>query len=358
MQYNPNSLWAGHRSAVRRGSGVTGRGAGSWQLAHHRAAHPAPRSFQKKAAPAAVQTPRFQKIASIQLPLAPTTRLLIECKGYKSKVTLGIIRGAVGLRTDLNAFRQLQNETIERRIHGRPRLSNPEHFPYYHVAVASLFGFSLEAQHYAAAHHVELLDYSKLPIIGGLAKEIEALPTNPARLRSGWRQAVKDALSISVPPAINQEDSQILGDDVAASLSRIRKILCRVSASYVATLANGLTVNMLASQPLRLPTRQAKADSTFLARFADDHLSWWLEGEGMRLEFNIPGELLQLWMASGESLQGALKIKQKYMQRIELVGPIVDANNNRVFRHMVGEMDPDFLLQIQRARRLTRRPAN
>ncbi len=64
MQYNPNSLWAGHRSAVRRGSGVTGRGAGSWQLAHHRAPHPAPRSFQKKAAPAAVQTPRFQKIAS------------------------------------------------------------------------------------------------------------------------------------------------------------------------------------------------------------------------------------------------------------------------------------------------------
>jgi len=57
---------------------VTERGAGSWQLAHHRAPHPAPRSFQEKAAPAAVQTPRFQKIASRPFAALGTVAIPVE----------------------------------------------------------------------------------------------------------------------------------------------------------------------------------------------------------------------------------------------------------------------------------------
>ncbi len=80
MQYNPNSLWAGHRSAVRRGSGVTGRAPGAGNLLIIAPLHPAPRSFPKKAAPAAVQTPRFQKIASCGWPkLDPTSDRPTSC---------------------------------------------------------------------------------------------------------------------------------------------------------------------------------------------------------------------------------------------------------------------------------------
>jgi hypothetical protein len=116
-------------------------------------------------------------------------------------------------------------------------------------------------------------------------------------------------------------------------------------------LANGLTVNMLARQPLRLPIRQTQADFSFRVRFGEGgHLSWWVEAEGIRLEFNVPRELLQLWTQTGKSPEGALEIKQRYMDRLELVGPIADANGSTVFRHMVGEMDPNFRQEIERAR--------
>src|SRR3977135_3934436 len=64
MQYNPIFPLGGTqiRSSPRQRSKQ--RGAVSSQLARHCAPHAAPRSFQEKAAPAAVQTPRFQKIAS------------------------------------------------------------------------------------------------------------------------------------------------------------------------------------------------------------------------------------------------------------------------------------------------------
>src|SRR5262249_11696861 len=97
-----------------------------------------------------------------QMAMTPPMRLLIECKGYQKGVGLEVIRSVVGLRLDLNAFRQLTDDELNYRERIKRPSRRPTSFPNYNLAVASLLGFSQPAQAFAATHHIELLDYSDL----------------------------------------------------------------------------------------------------------------------------------------------------------------------------------------------------
>lgn len=51
----------------------------------------------------------------VQTPFYWPTRLLIECKDYKKKVGLDILRSALGLREDINHFRILEKDELKAR---------------------------------------------------------------------------------------------------------------------------------------------------------------------------------------------------------------------------------------------------
>lgn len=292
-------------------------------------------------------------VPPVTLPLSPSTLLVVECKGYRNNVSLDVIRGAVGLRLDLNAFRQLSAESIEHRVKGGRRLV-PEHFPYFHVGVASLYGFSGPAQHYAAAHHVELLDYSKLPLLGTLSDLIEALPE--VRPGPNWRLAVNSLLGGPVPAHVESLEAELalkdLGDPLRAALEPIRSVLSEVRASYVATLASGLTVNMLGRRPLQLQNPLGSSDFTFRAHFTDRTSNTWrLETGNDVLEFAVPSQLLSAWEERGRPLRHAADLKLQHLKRIELVGPVSRPDGSQAFRHIVGELDPSYLEAIAESRR-------
>ena len=100
----------------------------------------------------------------VQTPFYSKTRLLIECKEYRTKIGLNVIRSALGLREDINHFNIVDvNELTERRQQNR-RAVSPIHDRYsYQVAVASLNGFSTQAQKFAAAYRIPLIEFNKLP---------------------------------------------------------------------------------------------------------------------------------------------------------------------------------------------------
>ncbi len=100
----------------------------------------------------------------VQTPFYSRTRLLIECKDYCKKVGLDTIRGALGLREDINHFDIVDmNRLLARRRQNRIGLVYDYERYTYRVAVASLSGFTVQAQEFAASHRIPLLEFDRMP---------------------------------------------------------------------------------------------------------------------------------------------------------------------------------------------------
>ncbi len=101
----------------------------------------------------------------VQTPFYSRTRLLIECKDYTArKVGLNTIRSALGLREDINHFNIVDSkELTARRKKKRDGLTYNFDRYTYQVAVASMSGFSVPGQNFAAAYRIPLIEFDKMP---------------------------------------------------------------------------------------------------------------------------------------------------------------------------------------------------
>ncbi len=100
----------------------------------------------------------------VQTPFYYRTRLLIECKDYVKRVGLNTVRSVLGLREDINHFNNVDiNVLVNRRHQNRQsNIINYERFTYQ-VAIASINGYTLPAQEFAATYRIPLLEFNKMP---------------------------------------------------------------------------------------------------------------------------------------------------------------------------------------------------
>lgn len=100
----------------------------------------------------------------VQTPFYSKTRLLIECKDYRTKISLNVVRSALGLREDINNFNIVDMAELETRRR-QNRRATPSVFDRYsyQVAIAALAGFTAQAQKFAAAYRIPLVEFNKLP---------------------------------------------------------------------------------------------------------------------------------------------------------------------------------------------------
>lgn len=100
----------------------------------------------------------------VQTPFYAPSRLLIECKDQKEPVGLGVLRGVLGLREDINNFDIVDaKELIDRRNNRRRGLTYDYERIFYQVAVASMSRFTVPAQNFAATHRIPLIEFNKMP---------------------------------------------------------------------------------------------------------------------------------------------------------------------------------------------------
>ncbi|NTU58632.1 MAG: hypothetical protein HGB00_06900 [Chlorobiaceae bacterium] len=95
----------------------------------------------------------------IQMPFSYPSRILFECKAYSGPIGVNVLRGALGLRWDINDFEIVTDDTIIRRKNNRRSqyaISNRSRY-LYNVGVASIFGFSKPAIEFAANNKIPLL---------------------------------------------------------------------------------------------------------------------------------------------------------------------------------------------------------
>lgn len=75
-----------------------------------------------------------------------------------------MIRSTLGLREDINHFDIVDvNRLLARRRQNRAGVVYPYERYTYQVAVASLSGFTVQAQEFAATHRIPLLEFDKMP---------------------------------------------------------------------------------------------------------------------------------------------------------------------------------------------------
>lgn len=100
----------------------------------------------------------------VQTPFYSKTRLLIECKDYRTKIPLNIVRSALGLREDINNFNIVDKDELKARRKQNRRATTPVFDRYsYQVAIAALAGFTIPAQKFAATYRIPLIEFNKLP---------------------------------------------------------------------------------------------------------------------------------------------------------------------------------------------------
>ena len=99
----------------------------------------------------------------VQTPFLNKIRLLVECKDYKRKVGLDVVRDALGLREDVNHFELVDaNELLSRKTQRRQGIINFHERYSYQVAIASMSGYSIQAQKFAATHRIPLIEFDKM----------------------------------------------------------------------------------------------------------------------------------------------------------------------------------------------------
>ena len=100
----------------------------------------------------------------VQTPFYSRSRLLIECKDYKAKIGLNPVRSALGLKEDINNFNIVDSGKLNaRRAQRRPSFLPIYERYSYQVAIASLNGYSPQAQEFAATYRIPLLEFDRLP---------------------------------------------------------------------------------------------------------------------------------------------------------------------------------------------------
>ena len=202
----------------------------------------------------------------VQTPFYTPTRLLIECKDYVGKVGLNTMRSALGLREDINHFDIVDRAELEdRRRNRRPGMTYDYQRFLYQVGVASMSGFTVPGQNFAATHRIPIIEFNKMPFWEEFCAAIG---------RDGRYSAVK---------RINGE----FGND-----EELHRIIDQIaSRSAVAITGSGQMLFLY----------RVAGDETEFGEFYSLHWNtpqrpWILRSGEVEYQFQLPKHILKLWL--------------------------------------------------------------
>lgn len=276
-------------------------------------------------------------------------RLLVEAKCYAfgRKVDLPIVRNTVGVLKDIaeNYVSQGGNSPAMSRFN-------------YVSSVFSTSGYTREAQHYAVAHQVYLIQYHERSLLRDTVTGLLALRPSHFGIRSTLlnagqikriRRAFRSMLE-QAPlepedevPGLSQEGMHHLLIEVIAPLHRIR-------GSYYGSLQGRWPMHLLSRTVI--PARAFHGTDTLDCRIRRRVDGQWYftpsqpgPGHTFELEFDLPSEVARLVDAVQDDALRLAQIKAREFSFIDLTGVI-----GGVRRQVRLELDRHWLDEYLRGR--------
>lgn len=222
----------------------------------------------------------------VQTPFIYKTRLLIECKDYNKKVGLNTVRSALGLREDVNSFEIVDRHDLEaRRSQRRNGIFKMYDRCIYQVAVASMSGFTTQAQKFAATHHITLIEFDKMNFWVGFKEVLHSISQNES-----WNEAEKQDKIIRYADHISEK--------IAVAITNSGQILF---------LYREMGIENVFSGEYRLV-------------WVSPQLSWKMSVGGCQYGFQLPDVILKQWINNMstdlERRREAISIKERYMSNM------------------------------------------
>ena len=221
----------------------------------------------------------------VQTPFYWPTRLLIECKDYKNKVGLNILRSALGLREDINHFRILEKDELEaRRTFKEIKPIRGDERYLYQVALASTNGFSSPAQRFAATHRIPLIEFNIMPFWKDFCKLLEDYYRINAFHRFPYEHIDKNAPDNDLVQSINS-----LADEVSKNMA-------------IAITNTGQILFLF-----RTSGEENTFGDFYTLHWHTKNEPWILRTNNLEYVFQLPDEITKVWLSKASSEIG-LKI--------------------------------------------------
>jgi hypothetical protein len=268
-------------------------------------------------------------------PFSNPQRLLVEAKNYSDHRSVGIdtIRNAVGVLKDVSEFLPptRPNGPVRHRYH-------------YQYAVFAASQFSSEAQSFAFAHDVYLLQlstHSRMRVV------LDAINTFAATLHVDNRGVVADvdlgALRAQVRERL-QPGLPVLADRLGTyAVDAVVTAAEDVGSSVVAVIARSFPVLLTPEAPGILQRLKSEADvSLRIDRRNRQQWSIWRDDRRL-FSFEVPDELFRQYMVAGAFDQGrALAVKAEYFREMQFVHV-----RNGAPRLITLRLDPQWLATVR-----------
>lgn len=274
----------------------------------------------------------------ISIPFSNPSRLLVEAKCYSQKTPVGleVLRNAVGVLKDVTEFwvpPKNPNQSLNIRLF------------HYQYAIFSASGYSVDAERYAFAHDIFLIQYQKslymYPVIQKIrdvnyidfrARSNNSINVNMTELRKYVRNSIKDNYN-DIPP--------IMADAAQYKIRSFISSVWNIGGSLFALAGRRFPLHLIPAPGIMI----YDLNGSYTVRIYWDKKSWYLRDlNGKTLfSFDLPSELFDLYADHNLlSETKALDLKHDYFNTIQAI--ITKDNSIRIIYFY---LDMDWITSIR-----------
>ena len=231
----------------------------------------------------------------VQTPFYSRTRLLIECKDYKTKIGIGTVRSVLGLREDVNHFDIVDiNELISRRRQNRHGVLYDYERYSYQVAIAGINGFTHQAQKFAATYRIPLISFEKLPFWSDFLKML-------GRLQFSFAGRMHEQ-QYDYPEEITEEQIISFANEIGERMA-------------LAITGSGQLLFLY-----RMSGEQNQFDDYYSLHWSSPAHPWVLQSGDCSYLFQLPKSIMKQWLENAtndlEMKQEAINCKASYLSNM------------------------------------------
>ena len=257
-------------------------------------------------------------------------RLIVEAKAYlpnsysRGRVGINTVRNAVGILKDVN------ENYFSFSSQGSNNLYKFKRFNYTY-AIFSLYGFTRNAQRYAVAHQIFLIQYYFNPLFDGVRNAIsqvnrwDIFSTRDIELRQ-LRQGVREYLRSE---ASNEIDNLPFFSEEGKELIRnLKKELENIRGSYFGLLNGEYPIHLIAERALT----QIQRDEILARVYIHEARYVSLEFDNYRLFFELPEAIVELFSNIWGDKRRIAETKMQHVNYVTLTGIIDGIRRNLMIR--------------------------
>lgn len=260
----------------------------------------------------------------IQTPFYAPSRILVECKCHGKKIGLPTVRGLLGLRSDINNFDIVTPKILKSRRNLRRNELNL--FKYtrcqYQVALATNSEVTYTAQEFSNIH--------RIPLILFTSSLFDEINTHLSEIDDMILSHFETEVIIEY---FRQPKDREIPQKISGFVECVEDLSKRIN---IGILDNGMLLFLL--EGYERDEQFPQFADGFTLHWTNENDLWVLSSQNTTYYFELPKELIKIWISSDNQKSGALSLKDKYFRNI-----VIFPNKSKSNKIDIIQISQDFL---------------